>query len=436
MFDIAKKSLEAARSRGAKEVAAAVVSSRDVNVAWRDGKVETIKEATSRSLNLELYVDGRYGAVSTSDLRAEAVERFVGNSVAMIRALAKDPHRQLPDVALCKGRSTDDLEIADGSYDSVTPTRRRQLAEELEVAARSSKSQAILSVSTSVDDTTYEVFRVASDGFEGARRGTMFSLSANVSVKDSDGRRPEEGSWASARNFSDLPPAATVGKAASERALGRLGAKKVATAAMPMIVQPRAGGRLVSMLLGPLNGGALQQKRSFLDGKVGSAIGSPALSFDDNPLQKRGLASRTFDNEGLAAKRMVVVKDGVLRAGFIDTYYGRKMNVPPTTGGPSNLAWKLGTKNLDALLKDVGTGILITAFLGGNSNGATGDFSLGVGGFYVRNGKIAEPVSEMNIAGNQLEFWKRLAQVGNDPFPHAATQTPTLVFDSVQFAGV
>jgi PmbA protein len=130
-----------------------------------------------------------------------------------------------------------------------------------------------------------------------------------------------------------------------------------------------------------------------------------------------------------------VFEQGVLRNYYVDTYYGRKLGMPPTTARSSNLAWKLGERSREGLLSDIGEAILVTGFLGGNSNGTTGDFSLGVRGFRVRGGRVAEPVGEMNVSGNHLQLWQRLAAVGNDPYPYSAMRTPTLVFEGVQFAG-
>jgi PmbA protein len=205
---------------------------------------------------------------------------------------------------------------------------------------------------------------------------------------------------------------------------------------MTLVVDNRAAGRLMAGLGGPLTGAALQQKRSFLEGRLGQPIGSPLLDVADDPLLPKALGSRLFDGEGLAARRRTVFEKGVLRSYFVDTYYGKKLKMEPTTGGPSNLVWTLGPKSQAEILKDVGEGLLVTGFLGGNSNGTTGDYSLGVQGFVIRGGKRAEPVGEMNIAGNMLDLTKRLAAVGNDPWPYSQNRTPTLVFEGVQFAGV
>jgi PmbA protein len=202
-----------------------------------------------------------------------------------------------------------------------------------------------------------------------------------------------------------------------------------------MVVEARATGKLVGQLLGPLHGAPLQQQRSFLEGRTGEAIGSPLLDLRDDPLIPRGFGSRLFDGEGLAARPRPVVERGVLASWFIDTYYGRKLGQPPTSGRPSNVTWRCGTRPRQALLADVGEGVLVTSFLGGNSNGTTGDFSLGVRGFRIRGGQVAEPVGEMNVSGTHRELWHRLAAVGDDPYPYSSIRTPTLVFDGVQFSG-
>lgn len=437
MLAAAQSAVKAALGKGAQEASARTYRVRDVNVKWRDGKLEQIDEATTRGLGLTLYVDGRYSNVSTSDLRPEALDTFIGDSVVLTRALAKDPFRTLPDPKLYEGQAKADLLLEDPKYSTVTPEQRRAVVKEIEAAARSVKgAEAILSVTTNFSDTLAETWRVTSNGFSGARRDTSFFISAEASVKDPDGRKPEDYAYGGARFIAEVPKAAQVGREAAERALSRLGAKKGESAVMTMAVENRAAGRLPAYLLGPLSGGALQQKRSFLEGKLGQAIASPVLTLVDDPLVPKGFGSRLFDGEGIAAKRMPVIEGGVLKAYYIDTYYGKKLQMAPTTGGPSNVVWTLGDKDQTALLAAMKDGILVTGFLGGNSNGLTGDFSLGVQGFRVRGGKIAEAVGEMNISGNHLEFWKKLAAVGNDPYPYSSMKTPTLVFEGVQFAGV
>lgn len=436
MLETARSAVKIALAKGAKEASARTYRVREVETTWRDGRLEKVHEATTRGVGLSLYVDGRYASVSSSDLREEALAKFIGDSIALTRALEKDPYRSLPEPKLYEGQAKVDLLLEDSKYASVNADDRRRIVKELEAAARAVKgSEAILSVTTGFSDTLSDTFRVHSNGFEGQRRDTVFYSSAEVSVKDADGRRPEDYAYAGSRFFGELPPVGAIGRDATERALSRLGSKKGETAVLTMAIENRSAGRLVSYLLGPLSAGAIQQKRSFLEGKVGQAIGGPLLTLTDDPLVPKGFGSRLFDGEGIAAKKMPVFESGVLRNFYVDTYYGKKLGIAPTTGGVSNLAWKLGAKGPDELLSDLKEGILVTGFLGGNSNSTTGDFSLGVQGFRVRGGKRAEAIGEMNISGNHMELWKRLAAVGNDPYPYSPLRTPMLVFEGVQFAG-
>ena len=436
LLTTARSGAALARKKGAQDAAARAYRVRELETSWRDGRLEKVHEATTRGLSLQLYVDGRYAVMGTSDLRPEALERFVAEAVAMTRAIEKDPFRVLPDPKLYEGRPSADLMIEDAKYASVTPDHRRRIVKDLEAAARAVKgNEAILSVTSTFSDTRSESARVASNGFEGTHRETAYWMGAEVSVKDRDGRRPEDYAYAGSRYYAELPAASAQGKLASERALSRLGAKKGESAVLPMVLENRAGGRILASLLGPLGGGSLQQKRSFYEGRIGTAVGSGLLTLTDDPLLPKGFASRRFDPEGISSRRRPVFEAGVLKTYFLDTYYAKKLALSPTTGGWSNVVFAPGPKGRDALLVDVKEGIYVTGFLGGNSNGTTGDFSLGVQGFRIRGGKLAEPVAEMNISGSHLELWKRLAAVGNDPYPYSSLRTPTLVFDGVQFAG-
>ncbi len=436
LLEIARSTAALALRAGANEAAVAAFRARHVEVAWRDGKLDKVTEATTRGVGLDLYVSGRYASVSTSDLRPEALERFVTDSVTLARTLAPDPHRRLPDPALYQGQPVVDLDMEDLGYGKVDAGTRRTEAEAIEAAARSVEGAgAILSVTTSVSDSQGESALVHTNGFEGNRRATDFWLGAEVTVKDPDGRRPEEYASSGARHRADVESPAVVGRRAGERAVARIGTRKGESAVITLAVDSRASGRLVGALLGPLAAASIQQKRSFLEGKVGTPVGNALLDVRDEPLLRRGLGSRLYDGEGIAARPFPVFEQGVLRNLYVDTYYGRKLGLAPTTARSSNLAWTLGDRSPAELLAAMGEGILVTGFLGGNSNGTTGDFSLGVRGFRVRGGQVAEPIGEMNVSGNQLELWKRLSAVGNDPYRYSALRTPTLIFEGVQIAG-
>ncbi len=436
MLAIAQSCIAMAKGSGAADASARAYRVRDVSLDYRDGKVEKISESTTRGVSIQLYVDGRYSSVSTSDLRPDALKTFISDSIALTKAIAADPFRALPDPALYKGQASADLQLEDPKYNEVTADEGRRVAKVMHDAAREVKgNEAILSVTSSFSSNLVENWMVASNGFSGASRGTTFFVSTGVSAKDSDGRRPEEYDYAGSRFWGGVGDPAALGARAAQRTLNRLGAKKSETNAMTVIVDNRAGGRLVGMLGGALMGGSLQQKRSFLEGKLGQEVLSPIITITDDPLIPKAFGSRKFDSEGIAAKPRVIFENGVLKAYYIDTYYGKKLKMDPNGGSISNLTWKLGAKSQKELMADAKDALLITGFIGGNSNSGTGDFSVGVVGFRVRDGVIAEPVSEMNLSGNHLEFWKKLVALGNDPFPYSSMRTPSLVFENVSVAG-
>jgi PmbA protein len=436
LLNAAKDAVALAMKKGAQEASANAYKSRDVEIGWRDGKVEKVSEATTRGLSISLYVDQRYSVVSTSDLRPEALEKFVEESVAMARTLAKDENRRLPDPKLYEGRAKLDLQLSDPKYGDVTADERRKIAAQIEDAARGVKGKGeILSVETSFSDSRSQSAKVMSNGFEGENETTSYWMGASTTVKDPDGRRPEGSMFAGSRFFAEMPGPAAIGRVASERAFASVGAQKIPSAVVPIVVENRVSGRLVRALTGPLSGGSLQQKQSFLEGQIGKPIASKLLSITDDPHLVKGFGSRLYDSEGIASKKMPIIEAGVLKNYYINVYYGRKLGVAPTTGGSSNLVFALGKKDLEELIKDIKEGILITGFLGGNSNGTTGDYSLGIQGFRIEKGARTTPLAEMNISGNQKELWKKLIAVGNDPYPYSSTLTPTMVLDGVSVAG-
>ena len=169
---------------------------------------------------------------------------------------------------------------------------------------------------------------------------------------------------------------------------------------------------------------------------MGEQTGSEKLDLTDDPFIVSGCGSRLFDNEGLAAKKRAVFEKGIVRTYFVDTYYGKKLEMEPTTGSTSNLILAPGTQSLDEMIASVKNGILVTGFNGGNTNGSTGDFSYGIDGFLIENGTLVKPVSEMNISGNMNYFWNQLIAVGNDPELNSSWRIPSLMFTNVDFSGI
>lgn len=434
LLDRARQAVSDALAAGATGAWASADRGRSTEIAVRDGAVEKVQSATSRSLSLQVWADGRWSSSSTTDLSPDRLAAFVRDAVAMTRALPVDPFREMPDPALFAGRSAVDLALVDPSIPALTPAERERVAREMEAACHG--DPRVISATAGFQDDEGESAAVSSNGFEGDWSGTSVSIYADVTVRDEGDRRPEGDHYHSTRRRSELPDAASVGKRALELALSRVGAQKGPTQKSTLIVDPRAAGNLVARLLGPNNAQSIFQGRSFWAQKLGQKVVSPLLTLTDEPLLPGGLASRRFDREGIASRPRAIVQDGVLAAHYVDTYYGKKAKLAPNGGSASNRIVKPGTRDLAALVRDVNKGIYVTSWLGGNADPTTLDFSFGLRGHLVENGKIGAPVGEMNVTGNLPQLFGSLVAVGSDPWMASALQVPTLVFEGVEFSGV
>jgi PmbA protein len=424
-------------SLGADAARVSVSRSRGVDVEWRDGQLERVQERTQRALSVQVFVDGRFSGCSTNDLRPEALKTFFAEAVSNTRLLEPDPHRVLPDPERYEGREAVDLELDDPSQRSLTATERRAEAKALEDHIRANAGDLpIVSVSTAVSDTFGQSARVHTNGFEGARQGTSFSRSASITAKEPDGRRPMGWDYSARRHRADLQSLESIAEGAIARTRAVLGAGKLTTGRYNIVVENRAVRRLLGAFLGPLSGTALQQKRSLWEGRLGDKIASDLLTIWDDPLRVRGMGSGWWDSDGFAVHRRPIIERGVLKTFFIDDYYSRKMNIPATGGESFNFDWTLGDRDLAGLVADVGDGVLIDRFLGGNSNSTTGEISLGCGGRVIRDGKLAEAVAEVNLAGHFGTLWEQLIAVGGDPDPNSSASCPSCVFADVQLSGV
>jgi len=433
-LDTAQWVMAQARKAGAQGSAVNLSSYREVEVEIREGRIDKLQESVSRNLDLRLFVDGRYSSHSTSKLDKAALTSFIHNAVDLTRFLTEDPFRRLPEKELSQLEHATDLQILDPAYHQLDSTRRIETARAAEAAARS-HSGPILSISSNCSDTLEERTSLNSAGFHGEHAATYFSLSCETTVKDGDKGRPEGSSYASTRFLGALPAPEQLGKESVERALQRIGQGKQPSGAYDLVIENRVASRMLRALLAPMSAQALQQKNSFLDGKLEQAIAGRGLTIVDDPLLPRGLASRHHDGEGIASRRRTLVEKGILKAYLLDNYYSRKLKLKPTGGQFSNLLLEGGSGSLQNLLAAMGRGVLITSFNGGNSNSATGDFSLGVSGMLVESGQVVRPVNEMNLTGNLLEFWARLEAMAADPYPYSSWRLPSMLFRGTQLSG-
>lgn len=434
-IELAKWAIGIAQKNGVDEAGVNISRSRGISVSFHKRQPETLTEATQNSLSIKIFANNRYSSHNTSNLEKAALEKFIGEAVSMTKYLGEDKFRKLPDPKYYNGQQSIDLNINDAKYDNVTSKQRVEWARAMEDLALS-KSDKIISCTSEYGDNKSFLTKVLSNGFEGTREETDYYAYVDTAFKDGEDGRPSDYGYTVARHFDKLDTPEQVAQQAIDRAKRKLGQTKIASGRYDMIVENRAVTRLLGSLYGAMTGRAIQQKNSFLVDKLDQKIASDKLTFIDDPFVERGLASGLFDSEGMAAKKRTIIDKGVLKSYYIDTYYANKMGVEPTRGSKSNVIIEPGTKSIDDLIAQCEKGIFVTSFVGGNSNASTGDFSTGVIGMLVEDGKIIKPVNEMNITGNHTELWHNLVDLGNDVYTISSWLRPSLYFENVEFSGL
>lgn len=431
---LAQWAMDFAQRNGCQQVKVVLYADQSTTIQLRDEKIDKLQQATEGGMSIYLYVDGRYGTFTTNRLDQKELESFIRNGIDSTRYLAPDEARKLPNPDRYYKGGSPDLKLYDPKLNALNPDEKMQLAQATtrEILG---KDPRIISAEASFSDGASSVYRLASNGFEGQSAQTWYSLSAGVSIRGEGEARPSDGWWESSIYFDKLIKEG-IGQKALERVLRKLGQKKVKSGKYTMIIDPLNASQTISPLLSAIHGSSLQQKNSFLLDKIGQKVASDKFTLIDDPHIPQARGAKYFDNEGIATRKRPVFESGVLKTYFIDTYTANKMNVEPTISGPSILVLKPGDKNLAQLIAHVGNGIVVTGFNGGNCNSSTGDFSYGIEGFLVENGRLTTPISEMNITGNMLTLWNSLIEVGNDARETSSWRIPTLVFDGVDFSGL
>ena len=429
----AEQAVELAQAAGADDVAAKINQSRDVTFEYRDGALEKVKDTTSQGLSIKVYAAGRYSSHQTTDLHPERLKSFVSEAVAITKALEPDEFRKITPEELFQDRPDVDLDLVDPAVAEISRDQRLAWCEAIDAIA--TDHEKVISATAGVYDGSSQSASVSSNGFSGTEHSTYCWYGSEVTMMDQGDKRAEDSFYAGGPHIAALPEPATVARTALDRVLSRLDSEKGPTVKATMVVDSRVAGSLIGRLLSPANARRVQQGQSYWADLIGEQAFSSALTIVDDPLIKRGFSSRHFDKEGISARAIPIVEGGVVKNLYVDTYYGRKAGMKPTTGSSSNRLIASGDKSLGELLTDVGDGIYVTSWLGGNADNTTGDFSLGLRGHLIENGQIGRPVGEMNVTGNLRDLFSRLEMVGNDVYPYSSTLSPSLVFSDVDFSG-
>ena len=439
LTDLADRLVAAARRAGADSADAVAVRSVSLGVEVREGAVEESERAEGDDVGLRVFIGRRQAVVSTNDVAANVGE-LAERAVAMAKVAPEDAYAGLADPALL-ARDIPDLDLLDPELPSVAVLEQRaQDAEAAGLAVKGVSKSGGASASAGIGGMVL----VTSHGFHGAYLNSRQSLSMTAIAGDGTAMERDY-DFSSVMHGADLDPADRIGRTAGERAVARLNPRKVSTRKVPVVFDPRVAGSLVGHLASAANGSAVARKTSFLRDKLGARLFKPGTRIIDDPLRRRGLRSRPFDGEGVAAKPLAVIEDGVLTSWFLDSATARELKLT-TTGhaqrgvssapspGPTNLHLEPGQQSPEELMADITDGFYVTDLIGMGVNGVTGDYSRGASGFWIENGKLTYAVSEVTIAGNLIAMFAALTPADDLEFRYG-TNAPTVRVEGLTVAG-
>lgn len=433
---IAETALAQARTLGADAAEVSVSEGRGLSVTVRRGALETLEYHRDKGLSVTVYVGQRQGHASSSDLNPEAIERTVAAAVAIARLTAEDEAAGLPEAKrLADPHTLPDLSLFHPW--ALEAEAAIELARACEAAALAVDARIANSEGATVSTQAQQFVLANSLGFLAGYPTTAHSLSCSVIAQDEEGDMERDHWWDWRRDPLDLEPAETIGRSAGRRAIARLGARRIPTGTYPVVFDHTVSGSLLSHFVHAASGGALYRKASFLLGKLGERVFSPLVTVLEDPFIPKAPGSAPFDDEGVATARRTVVAEGVLQGWFLSTYSGRKLGLPSTgnAGGAHNLLVPPTHDGREALLREMGRGLLVTELMGHGVNPVTGDYSRGAAGFWVEGGEIVHPVSEITIAGNLLEMFAAIRGVADDTRPCHRYRIGSTLIDAMQVAG-
>lgn len=446
-LEIARRAVQLARAAGAEQCDAFVSMYAESNVTIRLGELEKLIEAGSMSLGLRVINGGRTAVCSTSDLSPASLERFATDTVELAAISEPDEFAGLPEPALLATQANADaLGLYDERIESLTTEQKIAMAKACEGAAFATDSRITNSDGASLSTRSGQVALVNSLGFEGTYPATTISLVVEAIAEDAEGKK-RNGYWYSAeRSLHRLADPEDVGRIAARRTIDQLGARKVATCQVPVVFEPMMAVALAADLVGCATGSALYRGATFLANRVGDAIGSPLVTITDDPSLPGRLGSRPFDGEGVATRRNAIFTGGVFRGFLFDCYTARRMRHQSTGSaqrgvesapmpGPSNLVFEPGVTPPEEIIAGVASGLYLTTLMGSGFNPATGDYSRGAAGFWIEGGRVAYPVTEINISGRMDAMLASIDAVGSDLAWFGSSAAPTIRIREMTVSG-
>jgi len=449
LLELGDRIVRMAQDRGGANIVAECLlrSGAELSAKVRKGEPELVEEAGTRSAGLRVIKGKRVASTSTSDLTDHGIERFVSDAIELVGLSQEDPFAGPADPKLlCDPSAAPDLDLYDPAGGAIDAARAIAMSREGEAAAFAFDSRISNSEGATFGRTAGGSAIVLSSGFRASMKGSYASLTVVPVAADEGGKNRRGYHWTARRHLAELDPPAEVGREAARRTLRKLGARTVPTCEVPVVFDPDAARSILGMLAGCVMGSAIWRKSSYLLGREGTRVASDFVTVVDDPLLKRAPGSRAFDGEGLASRRNVVVDRGMLRTYLCDSYSARKLGRESTASavrgggagvGPStsNFVLQPGSDSNEAIVKGTKRGLYVTEMMGFGFNAVTGDFSRGAAGFWIENGELTYPVSEVTISLNVDQLWQTLDAVGSDLDLRTATASPTIRVARMTVAG-
>ncbi|MEL6921025.1 MAG: TldD/PmbA family protein [Pseudomonadota bacterium] len=438
LLDRATALVEAAKRAGADASDAVSVLSRSRSATVRQGKVENTGASEADSLSLRVFVDGRVASVAADP--SVAPDMLAERAVAMAKVSPRDEFNTLPDAGHLAERFAD-LDKYDATEVSTEHLVENALAVE---AAALGVSGVAQSMGGSASAGTSGMVLAASNGFSGAYEGTGFGISVSAIAGEGTGMQRDY-DYTSASHYADLETAQEVGKRAGDRTVKRLNPRKVKTQKIAAIYDPRVARGVLGHLTSAINGGAVARKSTFLKDAMGEQITNAAITVVDDPFIVRNSGSRPFDGEGIAGEKMTMVENGVLKHWYLSTPIANELGLE-TNGrgrrsgtqvgaGPTNVFIEPGDRSPEDMIKEIGTGLYVTEMIGSGVNMVTGEYSRGVSGYWIEDGELTFPVTEVTLASNLKDMFMAMIPA-NDLDRKYATAAPTLMFENMMLAGI
>ena len=443
--DLAQDLVRRAMSGGATAAECVIREGDEFSTLVRLGQVETLKESGSRAIGVRVFHGQRSASTYSSDFSRESLDRMLKSALELAKITSEDPYAGIPEADQL-GSLPGDLDLYYPDVYSLPGEERISYARRAEKAALDYDPRIKNSEGGSFDAATGHKILANSHGFVGEYRRSYCSVAAVPIAQTESGAMQRDYWFSVARSLGRLESPEEVGKVAAQRTIRRLGARKVKTAHVPVILDPMVANSILGHIFEGVNGDSVYRGASFLAGKLGEKIAAEQVTVIDDGTMSGGFGTSPFDSEGIPTRRTVVIENGVLRSYLLNTYTAKKLGLHTTANasrglagtpgiGPGNYFLQPGSKTPQQIIGEIKDGLYVTEFLGHGANLVTGDYSRGASGLWISGGELTYPVEEITVAGNLKEMFCNITEIGSDLEFRGSMACPTIRIDGLTVGG-